>query len=90
MINKSPVLGPEIALAVAWAISGPINRLGQQLNPLQIPLVMDNAASKQLGTGTYKLPPINNYSSEFGVPFLRCSPIPICWRHMSSILAGLK
>ena len=33
------------------------NRLGLQLNPLQIPLVMDTSASKQLCTGIYKLNP---------------------------------
>jgi len=33
------------------------NRLGLRGNTLQIPLVMDTAASKQLRTGTYKLHP---------------------------------
>ena len=54
-LQPEPVLGPEIV----WALS----RRGLQLNLLQIPQVMDNAASKQLRTGTYKLhiPPIGIY-----------------------------
>ena len=33
------------------------NRLGLQLNPLQIPRIMDTATSKSLRTGPYKLHP---------------------------------
>ena len=60
-LEPEPVLGSEIARATASAIWAQ-NRQGLQLNPLQIPQVMDKAVSKQHGTGTYKLyPPIGNF-----------------------------
>ena len=55
-LKVKPVLGPEIARATASAIWAQ-NRQGLQVNPLQIPQVLDKAASKQLCTGTYKLHP---------------------------------
>ena len=55
-LQPKAVLGPEITRATASAIWAQ-KRRGLQLNPLQIPLVTDTAAMKQLSTGTYKLYP---------------------------------
>ena len=61
-LQPEPVLGPEIARATASAIWA-LNRLHG--NPLQIPQIMDTAASKQLRTGTCKLQPPSVPSSLF-------------------------
>ena len=42
----------EVAVSITWSICR-----GLTYSPLQIPLVMDTAASKQFCTGTYKLHP---------------------------------
>ena len=48
----------EAALSISWGILKGVDlQLSPVLGPLQIPLLMDTAASKQLCTGTYKLHP---------------------------------
>ena len=58
------VFRPKIASLVFWALNSlrscnfwAQNRQGLQVNPLQIPQVMDTAALKHFHTGTYKLYP---------------------------------
>jgi len=63
------------------------NRLGLQGNPIQIPLVMDTAASIQYRTGPYKLHPLlitktlqNHFMGPFkGFKMVPCTKSRLFW-----------